>query len=107
MTPFWWTALIVWLAALIYATPGAWAAAFKNSQRRGDPMRLAVWLVSAIMVFGNGRWLFAPLSETLWKAILVVAILTAIYVVFLMRSYGRGALIDDSDISDARDYDDR
>jgi uncharacterized membrane protein YeiH len=90
MKPFWISTLVVWIVVGIYAFRGAFSAAVFASHRRGDPMRLAVFLVAVIMAGGTLRWILAPDNETLWKAVYVVAVLTAIYIVRLMHAYGRG-----------------
>lgn len=94
MTPYWIAALVVWSGVMIYATPGAWAAAVHKSERRGDPMRLACWLVGLIMVAGTLRWFLAADNASLWKAVYVVAIVTGAYILRLMRAYGRGTIVD-------------
>jgi hypothetical protein len=96
MTPYWLANIAVWTVALVIALRGAVAAAWrkKGAVRRGDPMRLAVFLVSSLFIAYPMRWLFAPGSLELRQAISVVGVVTGCYVIRLMYSYGRGGVIN-------------
>lgn len=90
MKPYFIAAALIWSVVLLFASRSAFAAAFLKSERRGDPMRLATWLVALVMVCGSLRWILLPDNETLWKAVWVVASITGFYVLRLMIAYGRG-----------------
>ncbi|WP_380778087.1 hypothetical protein [Sphingomonas sp. R86520] len=91
MNTYWIAHLTVWGAAMLYAAPGAYYAAFRQrSARTGDAMRLAVFLVALVMNSHIARWLIAPNDLGSWKAIYFVGFLTGLYVIRLMVSYGRG-----------------
>lgn len=82
--------LVVWGALALYMLPGAWTAARGSLTRHGDPMRLAVFATSLVMMGFTLRWLLAPDSEALWRLLYVLAIADAGYIGFLARAYGRG-----------------
>lgn len=91
MNTYWIVNLFVWGAAMLYAAPGAYYAAFRQSKARsGDAMRLAVFLVALVFNSHIVRWLIAPNDTQSWKAIYIVGALTGVFVVRLMISYGRG-----------------
>ena len=91
MAFYWWLNLAVWGACMLYSAPAAATAAFVPSKtRRGDPMLLATFLVSALFFGHNARWLFAPHSDDAWKALYFVGAMTGVYVLRLMVAYGRG-----------------
>ncbi len=90
MSAFWIINLVVWGTAMIISAPGAWAAVSRTNVRSGDPMRLAVFLVSALFVGQVLRWLLAADNIDFWKALYVVGAATGCYVVRLMFAYGRG-----------------
>jgi len=95
MAPYWLANIIVWSVVLVVALGGAFTAAFRKRDhvRRGDPMRLAVFLVASLFLGHNLRWLVAPHWDEAWKALFVAGALVALYVLSLMFSYGRGPLV--------------
>lgn len=81
--------LCVWAIVLTYSLPSAMSA-FGRTPRKGDPMRAGVAVVAVIFVAGSLRWLVAPDSEGILSAIFVLVIGAGFFVLWLMRSYGRG-----------------
>lgn len=82
-------ALLIWAAALVYALPGA-LGAFGKQPRRGDAMRAGVAAVAAMVVFGSLLRLLVPDSQSLIAALFVYVSGVGCFVLWLMRSYGRG-----------------
>lgn len=94
MNAYWIAHLTVWGVAMLYAAPGAYHAAFRQSKARtGDAMRLALFLVALVFNSHIVRWLLAPDDLNSWKAIYFVGALTGLYVIRLMISYGRGTML--------------
>ncbi|GAA4015360.1 hypothetical protein GCM10022280_12600 [Sphingomonas swuensis] len=89
MTLLYVLAVLIWGSTLVYSAPGA-VSAFRHSARQGDPMRLGVAMVSATILLGSLRWLFAPQSESLLAVVFVLSCGTGCFVLRLMRTYGRG-----------------
>lgn len=96
MTPYWVANIAVWTIALLIALRGAVIAAWSRpgTVRRGDPMRLGVFLVSSLFIAYPLRWIIAADNESLRKAISVVGVATGCYIIRLMYSYGRGEVIN-------------
>lgn len=90
MSVFWIANLAVWSVAALVSARGAWAAITNREVRKGDPMRLATFLVSMLFVGQVLRWLLAADNLDLWKALYVLGAATGCYVVRLMFAYGRG-----------------
>ncbi len=82
--------IIAWGLLLLYMAPGAWSAARGKATRHGDPMRLGVALVCLLMIGFVGRWLIAPNVQSIHLTLYGLAILTAGYIAWLARGYGRG-----------------
>lgn len=92
MAIFWIVNFIVWTVVLLISAQGAIVAALRPAGRvrRGDPMRLATFLVAFLFLGQCARWLFWPNNAQLWKALYVIGALTGLYVIRLMAAYGRG-----------------
>ena len=89
MTALFLVALLIWSAVLIYALPGA-LAAFGRSPRHGDPMRAGVAVVAIVFLCGSLLRLFAVTDETIIAGLFVAVIGTGLFVMWLMKTYGRG-----------------
>lgn len=111
MLSYWAINAFLWSIVMIFAAKGAFVAAFMPKfVRRGDPMRLAVFLVAALFVGHPVRWIWFADNLPFWKALNAAGALTALYVGRLMFAYGRGALMlrspEDHDF-DGEYYEDR
>jgi hypothetical protein len=93
--------IITWGVMLVYMLPGGWSATTARA-RYGDPMRLACALTGFVMLGFNLRALLAPDDETLWKMLLVLSAVLALYILRLGRTYGRGSLLTKREHDDAR-----
>lgn len=94
MNAWWYGSAILWFVALLWATPGAFTAAFRRSHvRQGDPMRLGVWLIALAFVLHPLRFLFAFDNADLFKALYVLGGIAAVNTMRLMRVYGRGTYV--------------
>jgi hypothetical protein len=89
MTALFILAGIIWACVLVYALPGA-LSAFGRSPRRGDPMRAGVACIALMVLSGAMRWLLAPDDLSLLAAVFVLVCCTGVFVLILMRTYGRG-----------------
>jgi len=92
MTALFVAALVIWTGAFIYALPGA-VSAFGKRPRRGDAMRAGVAAVAFMVMFGALVRLFAPASQSLIAALFVFVCGVGGFVLWLMRSYGRGGYV--------------
>ncbi|MFS0737563.1 hypothetical protein ABC347_10980 [Sphingomonas sp. 1P06PA] len=53
-------------------------------------MRLACLATALVMLGFVLRWLLAPDSDLLWKALYILCALDGVYILTLGRAYGRG-----------------
>lgn len=86
--------IVLWLLVAGYCLPSATNAAFGKVVRRGDPMRLAVFVTALIMAGFCVRWFIAPNDLTLWVALYVLCAADAVWIAALARSYGRGGSVE-------------
>lgn len=84
--------LLCWGTMLAYMLPGAWSAVTSRA-RYGDPMRLACALTAVIVIGFNLRWLLVPDDQLLWKALLTLSAVVALFILRLGVTYGRGAVL--------------
>lgn len=90
MTVLFVAAMIVWSAVLLYASRSFWKMLTGQAVHRGDPMRIGVFTTSILFVAGSLRWLAAPADMISLATIFMLSIVDALYILHLMRSYGRG-----------------
>ncbi len=91
--------LCCWGAMLAYMLPGACAALGRHA-RYGDPMRLACALTAIVVMGFNLRWLVVPNDLVLWKGLLVLSAVLAVFILRLGLTYGRGPLLSRKDVDD-------
>lgn len=79
-----------WLPAWLYSGWTVLQTLSGRPVRRGDPMRLGVFVIATIFVLGSLRWVIMPDSRTALAGIFILLIAAGIYTLHLMRVYGRG-----------------
>jgi hypothetical protein len=90
LTGLFYAALVVWSCVMLYAGSSFWKTISGSPVHRGDPMRIGVFATSIIFVAGTIRWIVAPADMTSLSAIFTLSIIDALYILKLMRAYGRG-----------------
>lgn len=83
-------ALVVWSAVLLYAGKSFWTMISNRPVHRGDPMRIGVFATSILFVAGSIRWLVAPDDMLSLSMIFTLSVIDALYILRLLRAYGRG-----------------
>lgn len=82
--------ILIWGALFAFVVGGAWTAIRGKDVRRSDPWRLGVAAVSAFIILGNLRWILAPDSDALFRAIYMMGAIVGLYKIYLVCTYGRG-----------------
>lgn len=81
---------IGWGLLAVYMATGAATAAFGSRIRRGDPMRLAVFVTAIIICGFSLRHLLDPDNEALWALLYGLSAADAVFIWRLGVAYGRG-----------------
>jgi hypothetical protein len=75
---------------MLYAGKSFWATITGGLCTAAIRCAIGVFATSIMFVAGNVRWLVAPTDMTSLAMIFTLSVIDALYILKLMRAYGRG-----------------